>query len=98
MSSLRMIIQLLSLLFLITIFVTSGRFLDEFDPVPSSATTPLETDYGGGMVGVETNTAVMGIQVPLSNCNHANLPLGNDVHLTSYIDNVLVTKFVERSA
>lgn len=99
-----MTIQLLSILFL-TIFVTSvtsgRRFLYDFDPVPSSANTPLETDpgaSGGAVVGVVTNPAVRVIQAPLANCNGASLPLGNDVHLTIYNNDdkvPLITKFVD---
>lgn len=79
-----MIVQPLSLLFL-TLFVTSvtpGRFLYDFDPVPSSATTPLETDYvssTGVVIEVVANPVVSGIHIPLTNCNDASLPLGNGI-------------------
>ncbi|CAN7110842.1 unnamed protein product [Brassica rapa subsp. narinosa] len=79
MSSYRMIFQPLSIIF-ITLFFASlcfGRFVYEFDPVPSSATTPLETDSGGAVI--EAVAAVRGIHISLSPCNGTSLPLGNCV-------------------
>ncbi|CAN6923895.1 hypothetical protein F2Q69_00035237 [Brassica cretica] len=79
MSSFRMIFQPLSLLFVTLFFASlcSGRFVYEFDPVPSSATTPLETDSGGAVI--EVVAAVRGIHIPLAPCNGTSLPLGNCV-------------------
>lgn len=74
MSSFKMIFQPLSLILILTIFVTSvtsGRFLYDFDPVPSSATTPLETDsirFSGAVIEVVANPDVSGTQIPLANC------------------------------
>lgn len=75
MSSFKMIFQPLSLILILTIFVTfvtSGRFLYDFDPVPSSATTPLETDsisFSRAVIEVVANPDVSGTQIPLANCN-----------------------------
>lgn len=72
MSSFKMIFQPLSLLLFLSLFVssvTSGRFLYDFDPVPSSATTPLDTDsvgFSGGVIEVVANPAVSGSQIPLA--------------------------------
>ncbi|KAG7559854.1 hypothetical protein ISN45_Aa05g014260 [Arabidopsis thaliana x Arabidopsis arenosa] len=82
MSSFKMIVQLLSLLLFLTLLVssvTSGRFLYDFDPVPSSATTPLDTDSVGfskAVIEVVENPAVSGSLL-------ASLSLGNGVLLTS---------------
>ncbi|CAH8267607.1 unnamed protein product [Arabidopsis lyrata] len=82
MSSFKMIFQPLSLLLFLTLLVSSvtcGRFLYDFDPVPSSATTPLDTDsvgFGGAVIEVVENQAVSGSLL-------ASLSLGNGVLLTS---------------
>ncbi|KAG2311930.1 hypothetical protein Bca4012_026445 [Brassica carinata] len=68
-----MVFKPLSFLF-VTLFFTSfcsGRFVYEFDPVPSSATTPLETDSSEAVI--EVVAGVTGMQIPSARCNGASL-------------------------
>jgi|APAra0007618328_1042625.scaffolds.fasta_scaffold00716_4 hypothetical protein len=99
-----MFFQLFSLLFL-TLFVTSvtsSRFIYDFDPVPSSATTPLETNpvgFSGAVIKVGANMAVSGSQIPLASLlirngailtsNKDEVPLIHHHHISGTISNII---------